>query len=381
MRAKILYTTLLIFMFFQTLNMNVLPFYILNISQNPNVYSFAFSLFSFGMFFGSFILGSFADKFGRKITIVALIPLYGLLQLLTPLIETIQTLYIIRFASGFLLAGVVANTTPLIMENIKQNTEKVIGNFTVFGSVLISIGTFTGGILAQFISHEAPLIFQFVLSIIISIFLYFNIYETHDKSEPKAYKDNKTSATKKPNNQSRERKILSFSQICIMLINSIYILIFFFALQGGRLLLITYYSFDPARLSYMSLYTGLLGLLIGSLFYPKMLKFLNKKHILYTAFILLLFGVLSIGIYNSIFSMIILFTFAISPQNLVKVPMNTLLAENIKSNKGFIFGVNNASISLFTALGSMIVGFMFNLFGTYSFIFMVFLILILFVLT
>ncbi len=169
-------------MFFQTLNVSVLPFYILKISNDPDVYSLGFSLFSFGMFFGSIVLGFLADKFSRKKIVIIFVPIYALLQLLLPIINSTNILYIIRFVSGFVLSGVVANTFPLIVENIK-NSEKIVADFTSYGSVLVSLGTVTGGLLASYISYESPLVIQLILSFIISII--FAIVIDDSKQEKK----------------------------------------------------------------------------------------------------------------------------------------------------------------------------------------------------
>lgn len=361
-KNKILYLSLLLFMFFQTLNVSVLPFYILNISETPDVFSFGFSLFSFGMFVGSIILGIISDKYSRKKMVIIFVPIYAALQLFIPIVDSVIILYINRFISGFVLSGVVANTIPLIMENI-DNDEKIVSNFTVYGSVLVTLGTLSGGLLANYISYRFPLLIQFILSLIISILFALVIDESK---------------------QNRIKKIkikISPIQKKIIFINSLYIMIFFFLFQASRYILITNYNLNPAGISYVSAYTGVLGLIIGSLIYPKLAKKFSKIKVIYFAYFLLMIGLLSVTISNSFISIAIFFTLCISPQNLVKIPMNIILTNNVKESKGYVFGINNSLISLFSGIGSMLVAPFFNNYNPILLLVIVLIIILLIILT
>ena len=339
MSQKKIYLILLLFSFFQTLNVSVLPFLILDISQNPNVYSFSFGLFSFGMFFGSVILGRLSDRIGRKYIVIGLIPVYSILQMWLTIIDAVSLLYIIRFLSGFALAGVTANAIPLIMENMK-NSEKIIENFTIYSSLLISLGTMIGGVMSSYISRNSPLILQLGLSIILSLIMSKTIINEPIKDKIPSKGDVK----------------ISKIQWKIITINSLYILIFFFLLQGSRFILLTQMEISPALNGYISAYTGIFGLFIGRLLYPKIKKKFGDFKVLYFAYFILCIGIVFLTISMNIISIIVFLTLCIAPQNLVKIPTNIILTQNIKRNKGYIFGVNNAAISLFSALGSMLVG-------------------------
>ncbi len=158
-------------------------------------------------------------------------------------------------------------------------------------------------------------------------------------------------------------------------------MIFFFLFQASRYILITNNNLDPADISYISVYTGTLGLIIGSIIYPKLAnKFANIK-IIYLAYFLLFIGILSISNSNSFISMSIFFTLCIAPQNLVKIPMNIILTKNADENKGYVFGINNSFISFFSALGSMLVGPLLKYFETNSFYIIIIILGVLFLLT
>lgn len=338
MKQKTVFAILLIFNFFQTLNVSVLPYFILDISQDPNVYGLSISLYSFGMFFGSIILGALSDKFNRKYVVIIFIPLYAVLQIFLPIIHSVFVLYLLRFFSGVFLSGVVSNTFPLILENV-GDSDKKITDYTNYSTVLITLGTVVGGIMASYISYSSPIILQLFLSLILSVILYFTIDDVKEISK-----------TKKVNLKITCRQKLIFG------INAIYILIFFYLLQFGRYILLTVMEITPDINGYVSAYTGILGLIIGSIIYPKIKNKKDEYSIMKLGLNLLLLGVITLNLSISTVSIVVFLTFCIAPQNLMKIPLNKLLSENLEENKGYIFGVNNAIISFFSTLGSMLVG-------------------------
>jgi MFS transporter, AAHS family, 3-hydroxyphenylpropionic acid transporter len=79
--------------------------------------TFIFSAATVGLFLGAGIGGRFADRLGRKRTLVATLLLFGLCSLLTALARGANTLLVMRFLTGLGLGGAMPNFISLSSES------------------------------------------------------------------------------------------------------------------------------------------------------------------------------------------------------------------------------------------------------------------------
>ena len=70
----------------------------------------------FGMLVGAPLFGWIGDRFGRRVTLISGVFIYGIVSLLTAAAQTETELLVLRFITGVGLSGVVANGVALVSE-------------------------------------------------------------------------------------------------------------------------------------------------------------------------------------------------------------------------------------------------------------------------
>jgi AAHS family 4-hydroxybenzoate transporter-like MFS transporter len=70
----------------------------------------------FGMLVGAPLSGWIGDRFGRRVTLISAVFIYGIVSLMTAAAQTEAELLVLRFITGVGLSGVVANGVALIAE-------------------------------------------------------------------------------------------------------------------------------------------------------------------------------------------------------------------------------------------------------------------------
>jgi AAHS family 4-hydroxybenzoate transporter-like MFS transporter len=70
----------------------------------------------FGLAVGSFLFGPLADRFGRKLTLISAVILFGLLSIISSWSSSIEMLVALRFLTGLGLGGAMPNAYTLAVE-------------------------------------------------------------------------------------------------------------------------------------------------------------------------------------------------------------------------------------------------------------------------
>jgi len=111
-------------------------------SVSPELFGPLFGAGLFGTLLGSIILGSLADKFGRKPMLIVSTLIFGLMTLVCATAESIQQLGIYRFLAGLGLGGAIPNILALTSEYSPKRVRSTAIVMTFAG---FPIGAILGG--------------------------------------------------------------------------------------------------------------------------------------------------------------------------------------------------------------------------------------------
>jgi len=98
-----------------------------------------------GLMVGALIFSPLSDRIGRKAIIAASAALFGAFSLLTPLAETRDQLFWLRFATGLGLGGAMPNAIALTSEYLPKRLRATLTMVMFFG---FSLGSGLGGAIA-----------------------------------------------------------------------------------------------------------------------------------------------------------------------------------------------------------------------------------------
>lgn len=115
----------------------ILPKLAEGLGVEPQDLTVVFIVQQFGLLIGTFFVGPFADRFGRKITLLASLFGFGVLTLLTTFATSVTDLVAMRFIAGLFFSGVIPNTVSLVSEIMPVKWRA--------GAVSLVFSGFTGG--------------------------------------------------------------------------------------------------------------------------------------------------------------------------------------------------------------------------------------------
>ncbi len=138
----------------------VLPLLAESLKVKVSLFGGVFVIGSVGILIGNFILGSLADRFGRKwMTIISTL-ICGFGMLLTPYVNSFQLLFVVRFIQGFGIGGAMPNAMAMVSEYAPKRSRSFLMTLTFTG---VPIGGASAHFLgALFIKHFGwPWVFYF----------------------------------------------------------------------------------------------------------------------------------------------------------------------------------------------------------------------------
>lgn len=100
----------------------------------------------FGLAVGSFIFGPLADRYGRKLTLISAVLLFGLLSILSSWSSSIAMLVVLRFLTGLGLGGAMPNAYTLAVE---YSPDRLRSTLVAPLGCGISAGGVMGGLVAS----------------------------------------------------------------------------------------------------------------------------------------------------------------------------------------------------------------------------------------
>jgi AAHS family 4-hydroxybenzoate transporter-like MFS transporter len=133
----------------------------------------------FGLLLGNFVVGPVADRYGRRVTLLACLTVFGALTLLTPFASTVPEFVVLRFVTGIFLSGVIPNAIALVSEIMPARVRATFVSITFAG---YTMGTTVIGapVVKWLVPHgwEYAFVVGGVLPLTLVLVLYFGLPES-----------------------------------------------------------------------------------------------------------------------------------------------------------------------------------------------------------
>jgi MFS transporter, AAHS family, 4-hydroxybenzoate transporter len=115
---------------------------------SPAVFGAVFGVGLAGLAVGAFVLGPFADRFGRRLLLLACAVIFGSFALLTAWCESFNQLLVLRFITGIGLGGAMPSIIALTSEYAPSRARATSITIMFCG---FPLGAFLGGFLAAYL--------------------------------------------------------------------------------------------------------------------------------------------------------------------------------------------------------------------------------------
>ena len=157
----------------------VLPFLAKDLGLAPAALTIVVVVQQFGLLLGNFVVGPIADRYGRRVTLLTCLAVFGALTLLAPFASTVQEFVLLRFVTGVFLSGVIPNAIALVSELMPARVRATFVSITFAG---FTMGTTVIG--APVVKWLVPYGWQYafvaggVLPLVLVVALYFALPES-----------------------------------------------------------------------------------------------------------------------------------------------------------------------------------------------------------
>ncbi len=157
----------------------ILPALSADLRIEPAALTVVFVAQQFGLLLGNVVVGPVADRYGRRVTLLACLVVFGSLTLVTVLATTVTQFLVLRFVAGIFFSGVIPNTISLVSEIMPTRLRAT--------SVSITFAGYTGGaslIGAPVLAWVVPYGWQYAfvvgaaLPLTLALVLYFMLPES-----------------------------------------------------------------------------------------------------------------------------------------------------------------------------------------------------------
>ena len=157
----------------------VLPFLAKDLGIAPAALTSVAVVQQFGLLLGNFVVGPVADRYGRRVTLLACLTVFGALTLLTPFASTVPEFVVLRFVTGIFLSGVIPNAIALVSEIMPARVRATFVSITFAG---YTMGTTVIGapVVKWLVPHgwEYAFVVGGVLPLTLVLVLYFGLPES-----------------------------------------------------------------------------------------------------------------------------------------------------------------------------------------------------------
>jgi len=146
---------------------------------SPALFGPLFGAGLFGTMVGSIVLGSVADRYGRKPLLLISTGLFGIMSLLCATATSIETLGIYRFTAGLGLGGAIPNVLSLISEYSPRRVRStvIVITFTGFPLGAVFGGIASARIIPQF-GWESVFILGGILPLVLLPVIFIGVPES-----------------------------------------------------------------------------------------------------------------------------------------------------------------------------------------------------------
>lgn len=339
----------------------ILPAYLKSIDQGGIAAGLMISIFAGAQLVMSPIAGKWADKYGRRIMIIAGLSGLALSMFVFYFSDSIGILYVSRVIGGVGAALLVPAIFAYVAD-ITSMDQRAKGNSLISAAMSLGIvvGPGIGGFLAEF-GLKMPLLVSALVGVVAVIFSTLVLKESKpaDVSVP----EGKSEPMVKEIAQSFKKPY--FIPLVITLVMSFGLLAYESVLG---LFVDDQFAASPQDIAWMITGTGIVSVIIQLFVVDKVVRRFGEANVLRIFLGVAAFGfLLSILVSSYVFFFVITMIIFLST-SILRPVLTTLISKLAGNEQGFAMGMNNAYMSIGNVLGPLLAGILYDVNIIYPFI-------------
>jgi len=339
----------------------ILPAYLKSIDQGGIAAGLMISIFAGAQLVMSPIAGKWADKYGRRIMIIAGLSGLALSMFVFYLSDSIGVLYVSR-AIGGVGAALLVPAIFAYVADITTMEQRAKGNSLISAAMSLGIvvGPGIGGFLAEY-GLKMPLLISALVGVVAVIFSTLVLKES--KPSDVATPDGKSESMAKEIAQSFKKPY--FVPLVITLVMSFGLLAYESVLG---LFVDDQFAASPQDIAWMITATGIVSVIIQVFVVDKVVRRFGEINVLRIFLGVAAFGfLLSILISSYAFFFVITMIIFLST-SILRPVLTTLISKLAGNEQGFAMGMNNAYMSIGNVLGPLLAGALYDVNIIYPFV-------------
>ncbi|WP_313891985.1 MFS transporter [Psychrobacillus sp.] len=339
----------------------ILPAYLKSIGEGGTAAGLMIAIFAGAQLLMSPIAGRWADKYGRRIMIIAGLSGLALSMFVFYLSDSVTVLYISRVIGGVGAALLIPAIFAYVAD-ITTMDQRAKGNSFISAAMSLGIvvGPGIGGFLADF-GLKMPLLISAVVGVLAVIFSTFVLKES--KPENSDVSDAKQESMVKEIIQSTKKPY--FIPLVITLVMS-------FGLMAYESVLGLFvdkeFGASPQDIALMITATGIVSVIVQLFAVEWVVKRFGEVKVLR-----MFLGLAAFGFLLSIIASSYAFFFGVTmiiflATSILRPVLTTLISKLAGKEQGFAMGMNNAYMSIGNILGPLLAGLLYDVHIVYPFI-------------
>lgn len=339
----------------------ILPAYLKSIGQGGTAAGLMIAIFAGAQLVMSPIAGKWADKYGRRIMIIAGLGGLALSMFVFYLSDSVSILYVSRIIGGVGAALLIPAIFAYVAD-ITTMEQRAKGNSLISASMSLGIviGPGIGGFLADF-GLKIPLLISAIVGVLAVIFSMFVLKES--KALENVGPQNKPEPMVKEIVQSFKKPY--FIPLVITLVMSFGLMAYESVLG---LFVDNEFGASPQDIAWMVTATGIVSVIVQLFAVDIVVRRFGEANVLK-----IFLGITAFGFFLSIVASSYTFFFVITmiiflSTSILRPVLTTLISKLAGQEQGFAMGMNNAYMSIGNVLGPLLAGLLYDVHIIYPFV-------------
>lgn len=339
----------------------ILPAYLKSIGEGGTAAGLMIAIFAGAQLLMSPIAGKWADKYGRRIMIIAGLSGLALSMFVFYLSDSVTVLYISRVIGGVGAALLIPAIFAYVAD-ITTMDQRAKGNSFISAAMSLGIvvGPGIGGFLADF-GLKMPLLISAIVGVLAVIFSTFVLKES--KPESSDVSEAKQESMVKEIIQSTKKPY--FIPLVITLVMSFGLMAYESVLG---LFVDNEFGASPQDIALMITATGIVSVIVQLFAVDWIVKRFGEANVLR-----MFLGLTAFGFLLSIIASSYAFFFGVTmiiflATSILRPVLTTLISKLAGKEQGFAMGMNNAYMSIGNILGPLLAGLLYDVHIVYPFI-------------
>lgn len=339
----------------------ILPAYLKSIGQGGTAAGLMIAIFAGAQLVMSPIAGKWADKYGRRIMIIAGLSGLALSMFVFYLSDSVSILYASRIIGGVGAALLIPAIFAYVAD-ITTMEQRAKGNSLISASMSLGIviGPGIGGFLADF-GLKIPLLISAIVGVFAVIFSMFVLKES--KALESVGPQNKPEPMVKEIVQSFKKPY--FIPLVITLVMSFGLMAYESVLG---LFVDNEFGASPQDIAWMVTATGIVSVIVQLFAVDIVVRRFGEANVLK-----IFLGITAFGFFLSIVASSYTFFFVITmiiflSTSILRPVLTTLISKLAGQEQGFAMGMNNAYMSIGNVLGPLLAGLLYDVHIIYPFV-------------